>query len=431
MSSQPGDWVGGGLNYSFTSASAAFSLFPQSTAGGTLDSVSVSVTTPGLAQFWELDFGSGNGAFTQGTYNAQGAGGSIPYLNVSGDGAGAQNQVGNFTVFDVTLGANGSILDFDAGFNQWNDGSTAALTGIVDYHKSNQVNVLANDTSGSGQPLSAILVSGPQHGALTLNADGTFSYTPNAGFVGTDSFQYEANDGAQNSNVATISLTVAPQNQAPSFTAGPTESAPVNSGPQSIANWATGISAGPPSESNQILTFSTTNNNSALFSTQPTVTANGTLDFTPAPGATGTATVTVTLMDNGGTANGGQDWYTAPPFTITITGTTHPLTSIPALSSLPSAPATLYLNFGGDTVASWGTESPGVIPAYDQNGDATTFSDAELASIKEIWTQVANAFSPFNINVTTVKPASMAHGQTMEVDIGGTGAWDSTQPEGG
>ena len=68
--------------------------------------------------------------------------------------------------------------------------------------------VLANDTSGSGNPLTAQLVSGPSNGQLTLNADGTFSYTPNANFWGTDSFTYSAADGTNVSAPATVTITV-------------------------------------------------------------------------------------------------------------------------------------------------------------------------------------------------------------------------------
>ena len=43
---------------------------------------------------------------------------------------------------------------------------------------------------------------------MTLNADGSFTYTPNANFNGTDSFTYKANDGTADSNVATVTITV-------------------------------------------------------------------------------------------------------------------------------------------------------------------------------------------------------------------------------
>ena len=55
--------------------------------------------------------------------------------------------------------------------------------------------VLANDTNADGNALSAVLAPRPANGSLTLNADGSFSYTPNAGFSGTDSFTYTATDG--------------------------------------------------------------------------------------------------------------------------------------------------------------------------------------------------------------------------------------------
>ena len=69
-------------------------------------------------------------------------------------------------------------------------------------------NVLANDSDPDGDELSAILVSQPGNGSVQLNSNGTFSYTPNAGFSGNDSFSYRANDGELNSGQATVSLTV-------------------------------------------------------------------------------------------------------------------------------------------------------------------------------------------------------------------------------
>src|SRR6185312_12455969 len=76
-------------------------------------------------------------------------------------------------------------------------------------------NVLANDTDVDGNALNAILVSGPAHGSLTLNLDGSFTYTPAADYNGADSFSYKANDGQADSNVATVSINVGPVNDAP------------------------------------------------------------------------------------------------------------------------------------------------------------------------------------------------------------------------
>jgi VCBS repeat-containing protein len=71
--------------------------------------------------------------------------------------------------------------------------------------------VLQNDTSPSGSPLTAALVAGPAHGSLTLNADGSFTYAPTAGYVGIDTFTYTASDGIATSSPATVTLNVTDQ----------------------------------------------------------------------------------------------------------------------------------------------------------------------------------------------------------------------------
>src|SRR5207253_3939863 len=68
--------------------------------------------------------------------------------------------------------------------------------------------VLRTDADADGDALTAVLVGGPAHGALTLNPNGSFTYTPAANYNGPDSFTYKANDGQALSNLATVSLTV-------------------------------------------------------------------------------------------------------------------------------------------------------------------------------------------------------------------------------
>jgi len=76
-------------------------------------------------------------------------------------------------------------------------------------------NILTNDTDVDGNNLTAILVSNVAHGVLVLNANGSFTYTPNLNYNGTDSFTYVANDGAANSSIATVNVNVIPVNDAP------------------------------------------------------------------------------------------------------------------------------------------------------------------------------------------------------------------------
>ena len=79
--------------------------------------------------------------------------------------------------------------------------------------------VLANDTSGTGAPLTAHLAGGPAHGTVTLNADGSFTYTPAGGFFGADTFTYTAADDVNTSAPATVTITVS---QAPPLVTAPT-----------------------------------------------------------------------------------------------------------------------------------------------------------------------------------------------------------------
>ncbi|HZQ70285.1 MAG TPA: Ig-like domain-containing protein [Terriglobales bacterium] len=73
---------------------------------------------------------------------------------------------------------------------------------------SNKTGVLVNDSDGNGDLLTATLALSSAHGTLQFNANGSFTYKPNAGFSGADSFTYQANDGLSNSNTATVTITV-------------------------------------------------------------------------------------------------------------------------------------------------------------------------------------------------------------------------------
>jgi VCBS repeat-containing protein len=71
-------------------------------------------------------------------------------------------------------------------------------------------NVLANDTDADGDSLTALKVGDVAHGELTLSTDGTISYTADTGFHGSDTFTYQAHDGTDVSNVATVAIAVSP-----------------------------------------------------------------------------------------------------------------------------------------------------------------------------------------------------------------------------
>ncbi|MGK7397853.1 MAG: Ig-like domain-containing protein [Candidatus Cyclobacteriaceae bacterium M3_2C_046] len=75
--------------------------------------------------------------------------------------------------------------------------------------------LLQDATDLDGDELTAVLVTDPDHGTVTLNSEGDFTYTPSANYNGSDSFTYQVHDGTLNSEIATVNITVKPINGTP------------------------------------------------------------------------------------------------------------------------------------------------------------------------------------------------------------------------
>ena len=94
----------------------------------------------------------------------------------------------------------------------------------------------------------------------------------------------------------------------------------MDAGAQTVAGFLTGVGPGAANEGSQLLSLVVTNDNAGLFAVAPAIDlGTGVLTYTPAAAATGRATVTVTLSDDGGTANGGVD-TTVATFDISVGG---------------------------------------------------------------------------------------------------------------
>jgi VCBS repeat-containing protein len=171
--------------------------------------------------------------------------------------------------------------------------------------------VLGNDSDPDGNALTASLVAGPSHGTLTLNANGSFSYTPAANYNGPDSFTYRASDGTATSNVATVSITVNSVNDAPTFVILPAGSCGGNDRSGTINLFVADVETAPGA-----LTLSASSSNTTLVPNgNVTFSGSGFLRFvtvTAVSGRTGTAVITVRVSD--GTSN------TTFPITLTAAG---------------------------------------------------------------------------------------------------------------
>jgi len=147
----------------------------------------------------------------------------------------------------------------------------------------------------------------------------TISGATDAFGTANTSFQFKVHDGTEYSSTSyTETVNITAVNDAPSFTKGADQTVNEDAGAQTASNWATDLNTGSANENDQTLSFTATNNNNALFSVQPTVDSSGNLIYTPAANANGTATVTVSVKDSGGTANGGADTGATQTFTITV-----------------------------------------------------------------------------------------------------------------
>ena len=288
------------------------------------------------------------------------------------DASGATSAPAEVT---ITIGASNdapvAVDDGGAGFATLED--TTFTTGSV----------IANDidVDGSVEATSVTIVDAPTHGSVSSNADGTFDYIPDADYVGTDSWTYRvSDDGGLDSEPATVTVTVAAVNDPPSFTPGGDHVVLEDAGAQTIAGWASSITSGPADEVTQIVSFGVTNNNAALFTTPPSIDAAGTLTYTPAADASGSAQVTVSLADDGGTADGGDDTSPSTTFTITVT----PVNDEPTF--MVGADRAHGEDAGPQTASGWATaigagaaDEVGQILTFDVTNDNNALFDVQPA----------------------------------------------------
>lgn len=269
--------------------------------------------------------------------------------------------------------------------------------------------LLLNDSKGAPNESTQSLTISPTFtnvvgGTVQLvGSDVVFTPTPN--YSGPASFTYTVTDNGTNggmpspqSGSGTASFTINSVNDAPSFRPGPNQVVPFGTNTvQTVNNWASAISTG--GGESQTLTFNVTDNsNAALFSVPPAISATGTLTYTPT-GAAGTATITLVLMDNGGTANGGVDTTAPISFTITVNspGNAPTINAISDLTINEDAPLQT-INLSGIT--------DGGDPVQQAITITANSSNASLVPI------VVNYTSPNNTGTLTFTPPADGNGSS-------------------
>lgn len=198
--------------------------------------------------------------------------------------------------------------------------------------------LIANDPAGTNA-VDTTPVAFPSKGSLILQANGGFQYTPNLNANGNDTFTYRwRNTTTSATGTAVVTVIVNAVNDAPIATSLFATTVTVNedSGAFGKANFATFGPGGGTDEAGQVVTRTITNNNNLLFTSQPTIDANGQLTFTPAPNANGTAIVSILLKDDGGTFNNTLD---VDSNTVTVSVVVNAINDTPTFQLIGTPPS--------------------------------------------------------------------------------------------
>ena len=191
-------------------------------------------------------------------------------------------------------------LDLSASFDDIEDGSAGLVFRVT-------------GSTNTGLVSAAISVGDPRRVVLTPVPDAN-------GFA---DITVEAEDTDGNVTSDTFRVTVTPVNDPPTFTLAGDRVSAEDAGPQTVPGFLTGFVPGPADESGQALDAVTATvsqlTGGLTFAQAPRIGTDGTLTYEAAPDANGTATITVTVRDNGGTTDGGQDTSVSLTFTITVT----------------------------------------------------------------------------------------------------------------
>ena len=260
--------------------------------------------------------------------------------------------------------------------------------------------MLGNDTDvDTGTTLTATLGASPAHGAVTLNADGSFTYTPAANFSGTDSFTYTASDGTAVSNVATVTITVTAVNDAP---------VAVND-TATVSEDSAGTNGNVLGNDTDVDTGTTLTATLAASPVNGTVTlaANGTFTYTPAPDFNGTDSFTYTASDGTAVSN-------VATVTITVTAVNDAPMAINDTASTTEETAVSGAVLGNDLDVEPGTTLTATLDAGPANGTVTLAANGTFT-----YTPAANFSGTDSFTYTASDGAAVSNVATVTITVTG------------
>ncbi|AXY59742.1 VCBS domain-containing protein [Acinetobacter sp. WCHAc010052] len=267
------------------------------------------------------------------------ADGTFSYVH---DGSETTSDSFTYKVNDGTV--DGNTVTVQISVTPVNDAPVAVADSftVVEGGTISSGSVLTNDSDADGDTLTAILVTGPAHGTLTLNTNGTFSYVHNGSETTSDSFTYKVNDGTVDGNTVTVQISVTP----------------VNDAPVAVADSFTVVEGGTISSGSVLTNDSDAENNplTAILVTGPahgTLTLNTNGTFSYVHNGSETTSDSFTYKVNDGTVDGN---------TVTVQ------ISVTPVNDAPVAVADSF------TVVEGGTISSGSVLVNDSDADGDTLT---------------------------------------------------------
>jgi len=228
---------------------------------------------------------------------------SVTIKRTSGYASGEQFPIGTTVVTHVATDASGNKTE--CSFTVLVKGTPIAIddSASTDEDTPVTISVLNNDSDPDGDELSIIDFTEPSNGTVVLNQDGTFTYTPNNNFNGTDSFEYTISDGNGGTDTATVTITVVGVNDAPVAVDDDTSTDEDTAVTISVLN----NDSDPDGDELSIIDFTEPSNGTVILN------EDGTFTYTPNNNFNGTDSFEYTISDG----NGGTDTATV---TITVGG---------------------------------------------------------------------------------------------------------------
>jgi YVTN family beta-propeller protein/VCBS repeat-containing protein len=206
---------------------------------------------------------------------------------------------GSFAYVSDLFGASVITLSASTPANRAPVASSATIT--IPEDSLLAANLVNSSSDSDGDPLTAVLVSDVGHGALTLNPDRTFSYTPNAHYNGPDSFTYKVNDGNRDSNTATVTIVVTPVNDAP--VAGADAYSTAEDTVLAIPGVSGVLANDTDPDSATTLAVLAETNKATVKGGTVTINADGSFSYAPAANFVGQDSFSYTVTDNSTTIN--------------------------------------------------------------------------------------------------------------------------------